>query len=74
VWKGERPVTYQVDVITESYLPSFLRLVEEEIREVIRSAVGKKQAFGDTVNRMVTDYRENRTDRPTWRQVVEYVG
>ncbi|MGA3324222.1 MAG: hypothetical protein ABSF45_07095 [Terriglobia bacterium] len=72
IWTGGRPVVYQVDVITESHIPSFIRMVETEIQQVGQSLGGAKQLFDESVTRIVDDYRENRTGRPPWRTILEY--
>lgn len=73
IWTRGRPIVYQIDVITESHIPSFIRTVETEIEELVQSMAGQEQLFADSVTRIVNDYRGNRTDRPPWRTVLEYM-
>jgi hypothetical protein len=72
VWTRGRPIVYQIDVITESYIPSFIGTVDTEIGEAVQSLAGQEQLFAESVTRIVNDYRENRTNRPPWRTILEY--
>jgi hypothetical protein len=71
-WRSGRSFIYQIDVVRESYLPEFLKLVSKEIRQMVEAATRNREVFHGSMKQILADYFENRTSRPPLRRVLEY--
>lgn len=73
-WSGGHPKGCQIDVIQESYLPTYLRLVDGEIQKLRRRLARRKEFMTVSMDRLVAEYRGKSAKEISWREILQGGG
>lgn len=71
LWSNGSPKAYQIDVIQEGFLRSYLNLVDGEIQDLRKRLARRREVLIVSRDRLLAEYRGNRTNRVPWRQILE---
>jgi len=71
---AEHEETYQIDVIRESYLPSFLKIIGREHQTLVRKLRSKKREVRSAIESIVRKAKalEQKEADPDYREVLEF--
>lgn len=64
--------TYQIGVISEKYLPTYLKMVESEIETIKKVFQRKKTQVRDSIDKIVEEARKNRKKVKSYREYLEF--
>ncbi|MBA7614162.1 hypothetical protein ES703_21425 [subsurface metagenome] len=64
--------TYQIDVITEKYLPRYLRVVEFEIERIKKALQRKRSNVFESIEKIVEEARRDKEKAPSYRKYLEF--
>ena len=64
--------TYQVDVITEAYLPDYLRIIESEIEKVRRVFQLRKAKVVQSIEKIVEETKKLKKKPESYREYLEF--
>jgi hypothetical protein len=64
--------TYQIDVITEKYLPRYLQLVEFEIERIKKALQRKRPAVFESIEKIVEEARRDKDKASSYRKYLEF--
>ncbi len=70
VWTSKRRATYQIDVIQESFLLRYLRMVDREVQTIVDRLKRRREPVIEALRRLVGDAKKANRGT-TWRQVFE---
>jgi len=70
-WRNGQPSAYQIDVIQESHLRAYLKLVDSEIRALRKRLSRRREILTVSMQRLIAQYRENRTNKTPLRHILE---
>jgi len=73
-WSGGHPKACQIDVIQESYLRAYLKLVDTEIQKLRRRLARRREVLTVSMDRLVAEYRGNSAKRVSWREILQGGG
>lgn len=73
VWSAKRKDTYQIDVVTESYVPRYLRIVEREMKSLAKRMRTHQSTIRDSLSRIV-DVAHRKKKNTSLREIFEPVG
>jgi len=65
-------ISYHIDIITEKYLPTYIKNIENEITEIRKILRQKKQDVKLSVGRLMLECRSLETKPKTYRKYLEY--
>jgi len=65
-------ISYHIDVITEKYLPTYIKNIENEISEIKKVLRQKRQYLKLSVDRLMQECRSLETKPKTYRKYLEY--
>jgi hypothetical protein len=71
VFSAQRHETYQIDVITESYLPDILKAIEGEMKRIALRMKRSKRRVRESINALVGQVDEG-SDKDKLRQVLDW--
>jgi hypothetical protein len=71
VWTAKHRENYQVDVITESYMPQYLELIEKEIDSIKRRLRRKWRVVRNSFDRIITQAKKDKRQGVTLREIFE---
>jgi len=65
-------ISYHIDIITEKYLPTYLKLIEKEISEIKQILIQQKQNVKHTVGRLIVECQSLEKKPKSYRKYLEY--
>lgn len=71
VWSSRRNNEYQIDVITERYLPRFLAVVDREVDAIKRRLQRHRGPVRDSIQRLIARARRLRRRKASWREAFD---
>lgn len=66
------PETYQIDVITEEYLPEYLRLINTETRKIKTAFKRKKETVLTSIEKIVEEAKQLKKQPKSYRECLEF--
>ena len=70
-WSRDRHDEYQIDVVHESFVRSYLRLIDREVEAVVKRLRRHKREIRNSIDRIISDVRRNRSRPRPWRKLLE---
>ena len=66
--------TYQIDVITEDYLPKYLEIIDKEVTKIKNKIKRKKDEVSQSINQIVKDIKGNKNSKnaTSYRKWLEF--
>lgn len=64
--------TYQIDVISEKYLPKFLKIVESEVDKIKKVFQRKKGRVRLSIDHIVTEVKKSKKRKKSYRDILEF--
>lgn len=74
VWSANRRDTYQIDVIQESFVSGYLRMIDREIKVIGRYFVGQRDHIQHSIDKLIALARQERRKRVPFRQIFEPIS
>ena len=68
---SKKPETYQIDIITEEYLPEFLDIIDNETEKIIKILKRKRTIVRDSVKRIIDEAKSLKKKPKSFRQIFE---
>jgi len=66
------PEMYQIDVITEKYLPYYLKIIDTEMKKVEKVFLKKKKVVTNTINNIIEDAKKIKYKKKSLREILEF--
>lgn len=64
--------TYQIDVIVESYLPNYLKILKAEINKIVKSLQNKKAEVLLSIEKIVEEAKALKDKPESYRKILEF--
>jgi hypothetical protein len=71
LWSANRKETYQIDVIHESFLNAYLKMVDREVEAIKRRFIKRRKGIQTSIDRLIMEARKKRRRRIPFRDIFE---
>jgi len=71
LWSANRKDTYQIDVIHESFLGSYLKMIDSEVEAVKRRFVKQRKNIQSSIDKLIAEARTKRKRGVPFREIFE---
>lgn len=71
LWSAKRKDTYQIDVVHESFLSGYLKMVDKEAEAIKRRFVKRRNSIQGSIDRLIMEARKRRRTRVPFREIFE---
>jgi hypothetical protein len=71
LWSAQKKATYHIDVIHESFLSAYLKIVEKEVEAVKRRFVKRRKSVQKSIDKLILEARQQRRSNTPFRKIFE---
>lgn len=71
LWSARKKDTYQIDVIQESFLSAYLKMIDGEVEAIKRRIIRQRKSIQSSIDKLIMEARKKRRKQLPFREIFE---